>query len=318
MTNPEMKHLESFLAVAEEGNFTRAALRMHITQPPVTLRVRELEAMLKVSLFDRTTRRVRLTPAGRVLLEKLQGTMQSLHAALEASKLAEQGIVGTLRVGYTGIASNSVLPQLLSLFGLHYPKIALDFLGPCTTGELLLALLNQEVDVALCFMPVEDKRLESRRLRPTELMLALPNRHPLARKKEILVSDLVEEPFVTYPASGGFHLRAAVDAECARAGFRPRVVKEARWTQTLVCLVAGGMGISIVPGEPRTRGMVEGVTFRPFIPSQAPLYHGIAWRKDDTSPFVANFLSVSHKAFPLTSQSTGSKARRRAGKPRER
>jgi DNA-binding transcriptional LysR family regulator len=142
----------------------------------------------------------------------------------------------------------------------------------------------------------------------------------LARTKKILVKDLAEEPFVTYPASGGFHLRAKVDAECAHAGFRPRVVKEERWTQTPVCLVAGGMGISIVPGEPRTRGMVEGVTFRTFIPSQAPLYHGIVWRKDDTSPFVANFLSVSHKAFPsdLTFQSSGSRARRRAGKPQEK
>ena len=297
MADLEMKHLESFLAVAEEGSFTRAALRMNITQPPITLRVKELEAILKVSLFERTTRRVRLTSAGRVLLEKLRSTMQSLEAALEASKLAGQGIVGTLRVGYTGIASNSVLPKLLNMFGLLYPKIALDFLGPCTTGEVLLALLNQEIDIGLCFLPVEDKRLASRRLRATELMLALPNRHPLAQVKNIRIQDLAEEPFVTYPAKGGFHLRAAVDAECARAGFRPRVVKEERWTQTLVCLVAGGMGISIVPGEPRTSGMVEGVTFRALAPSQSPLYHGIVWRKGDPSPYVANFLKVAHKAF---------------------
>ena len=225
--------------------------------------------------------------------------MQSLNAAVEASRLTARGLVGGLRVGYTGIASNSVLPQILSKFGSVYPKIALDFLGPSTTGEVEIALLNQEIDVGLCFLPVGDTRLESRRLRVTEMALALPDRHPLARTKKISLKDLAQEPFVTYPATGGFHLRAVVDAECARAGFRPRVVKESRWTQTLVCLAAGGVGVSIVPREQRTWAMVEGVTFRPLPPSQAPLYHGIVWRKDDASPFVANFLALAQKVFPL-------------------
>jgi DNA-binding transcriptional LysR family regulator len=297
MNGLEMKHLEFFVAVAEEGSFTRAALRLHITQPPLSLRIKQLEAMLKITLFDRTTRRVRLTSAGRVFLEKIQDTMQSLNAAVEASRLTARGLLGSLRVGYTGIASDSVLPQLLSMFGSLYPKIALEFLGPCTTGEVALSLLDEEIDVALCFLPLGEKRLESRRLRATELALVLPDRHPLARTIKISLKDLAEEPFVTYPASGGFHLRAAVDAECLRAGFRPRVVKDSRWTQTLLCLVAAGVGVAIVPKEQQARGM-EGVTFRALIPSQAPLYHGIVWRKDDTNPFVANFLAVAQKAFP--------------------
>jgi len=315
MSALEMKHLESFVAVAEEGSFTRAALRLHITQPPLSLRIKELEAALKVSLFDRTTRRVRLTAAGQVFLERIRSTMQSLNAAVEASRLTARGVVGSLRVGYTGIASNSVLPQILSKFGSVYPKMSLDFLGPSTTGEVEIALLNQEIDVGLCFLPVGDTRIESRRLRVTEMVLALPDRHPLARTKKLSLADLAEEPFVSYPASGGFHLRAAVDAECARTGFRPRVVKESRWTQTLVCLVAGGVGVSIVPREQRTWAMVEGVTFRSLPPSQEPLYHGIVWRRGDASPFVANFLAVAQKVFPGKKGRSNFKVDRRNWKP---
>jgi DNA-binding transcriptional LysR family regulator len=253
--------------------------------------------MLKVKLFDRTTRHVRLTPAGKMFLEKLQVTMQSLHAAVEASRQVEQGVVGRLRVGYTGIASDLVLPRLIGEFASLHPQVALDVIGPSATGELELSLINEEIDAALCFLPLSHKRLQSRTLLVTELALVLPARHVLARAKKVLLHDVAEEAFVSYPAIGGFHLRAAVDAECTRAGFRPRVVRESRWTQTLLCLVAAGVGVAIVPREQQARG-IEGVTFQTLRPSQTPLHHGIAWRKDDTSPFVANFLAVAHKAFP--------------------
>ena len=297
MNNLEIRHLESFLVLAEEGNFGRAALRLNITQPPLTQRIKELEEILKVSLFDRTTRRVQITAAGRVFLEKVRATMQSLDIAVEASRLTERGVIGRLRVGYTGIASDSVLPQLVSRFGALYPKIALEFVGPCTTGETVLSLLNNETDVALCFLPITDMRLNSRRLTSTDLVLVLPNLHPLARKKSVSVKDVAEEPFVGYPADRGFRLRTAIDTECARAGFRARVVTESRWTQSLLCLVAAGVGVAIVPREQKVRG-VAGVVFRSLKPSQLPLDHGIIWRSDDQSPLVASFLAVAQEKFP--------------------
>jgi DNA-binding transcriptional LysR family regulator len=299
MSDLEIRHLESFLVVAEEGSFTRAALRLHISQPPLSLRIKELEAILKVVLFDRTTRRVRLTAAGRMFLEKIRATMQSLHAAVVAARQVEQGVVGRLRVGYTGIASDSVLPRLIGKFGSLYPEVALDILGPSASGELSLSLLNEEIDIALCFLPPPHPRLASRTLVATEMALVLPDKHPMAHAKKVLLQKLAEEPFVTYPAGGGFHLRMAVDAVCTQAGFRPKVVKESRWTQTLLCLVAAGVGVAIVPREQQARG-IAGVTFRALHPSQAPLHHGIVWRKDDTSPFVANFLAVAQKTFPGT------------------
>ncbi|MGA2992258.1 MAG: LysR family transcriptional regulator [Candidatus Korobacteraceae bacterium] len=297
MSDLEMRHLESFLAVAEEGSFTRAALRLHITQPPLSLRIRELEAMLKLTLFDRTTRRVRLTSAGQMFLEKVQVMMQALNTAVAAARQVDQGVMGRLRVGFTSIASDSVLPRLIREFHSLYSKIALDIVGPSTTGQLGLSLLNNEIDCALCFLPLADERLQSRTLITTELALVLPDNHRLARARRVSLKDVAEEPFVTYPANGGSHLRAAVDAEWARAGYRPKIVRESRWSQTLLCLVAAGIGIAILPKEQQKRG-IEGLKFLPLHPTQAPVHHGIVWRKGDTNPSVGNFLSVAQKSFP--------------------
>jgi len=293
----ELRHLESFLAVAEAGNFTRAALRLNIAQPPLSRRIKELEAMLKASLFDRTTRHVRLTLAGRMFLENLRGTMQSLNSAVAAVRQAEQGLIGSLRVGYTGIASDSILPRLIRKFRTLYPRVAMDIVGPLPAGELTLSLLNEEIDVAVCFLPPPNKRLESHTLIITELVLVLSDRHKLARAQRVWLKDVAEESFVAYPANEGFSLRAAVDAECARAGFRPRVVRESRWSRTLLCLAAAGVGVAIVPKEQQRLGM-EGVTFHQLYPSQLPLHQGVVWRKGDDNPLLGNFIAVAERSFP--------------------
>jgi DNA-binding transcriptional LysR family regulator len=296
MSDLEMRHLESFVVVAEEKNFSRAALRLHITQPPLSVRIKELEAILKVKLFDRTSKHVRLTAAGEIFRKRLQVAMHALDAAIEASRQIEQGVVGRLRVGYTGIARDLLLPRLLGKFGSLHPKVALDIVGPSATEDLELLLIKEEIDVALCFLPPPDKGLESRTLLITELTLVLPDRHPLARAKNLSLKDVAGEPFVSYPANRGFHLRAAIDAQCAQAGFRARVVKESRWSQSLLCLVAAGVGIAIVP-KGRQASRIEGVTFRALHPPLLPLYQGIAWRKGDRSPIVASFLALADKTI---------------------
>ena len=303
MSELELRHLESFLAVAEEGQFTRAASRLHIAQPPLSRRIKELETVLRASLFDRTTRHVRLTLAGRIFLEKVQVTMQALNLAMAAVRQAEQGIIGSLRVGYTGIASDSILPRLIHEFRTLHPKVGLDILGPFTAGELALSLLNEEIDAAVCFLPPPNKRLESRTLIVTELVLVLSDRHPLARARRVSLRDVAEESFVTYPANEGFSLRAAVDAVCARAGFRPRVVRESRWSRTLLCLVAADVGVAIVPKEQQKHGM-EGVNFHSLHPAQLPLHQGVVWRKGDTNPLVANLVAVAERSFPRNRKRT--------------
>ena len=232
-----------------------------------------------------------------MFLEKIQVTMQTLQAAVEATRQVGQGVVGHLRVGYTLIASNLLLPRLISAFGSLYPKVTVDLLGPSASGSLGSCLLKEEIDVALCFLPFPDDRLDWRKLFLVELALVLPERHPLAHARRVSLREVAEEPFVSYPAVGGFRLRAAVDAECARSGFRPRVVKESLSSQTLLCLVAAGVGVAIVPQDQQARS-IEGVRFRKLDPPQAPFPYGITWRKYDMSSHVANFLAVANRVFP--------------------
>lgn len=299
MKDLELRHLESFLVVAEEGSFTRAALRLHISQPPLSLRIQQLEALLKVKLFDRTSKYIRLTAAGRVFREELPVALNALEAAIESSRQAARGVVGSLRVGYTGITSDSVLPRLIRKFRSLHPKIALDVRGPSSTGELELRLINEEIDIALCFLPLPHKRLNSQTLVTTELAVVLPDTHPMAKTKKISLATLAEEPFIAYPATGGFHLRAASDAACARAGFRARVIKESRSPQSVLCLIAAGTGIAILPRAHKLRA-TEGLVFRELIPPMRPVQYGMAWRRDDDSPIVANFLAVATTLFSGT------------------
>ncbi|OPK10306.1 LysR substrate-binding domain-containing protein [Pseudomonas sp. VI4.1] len=292
----EMRHIETFLAVSEELSFTRAARRLHLSQPPLSLRIKELESELQVTLFERSTRSVALTPAGKVFLDKLNEAMKMLAGAVEASRQVERGIVGKLRIGYTGLATDLVLPRLIREFRDRHPAIGLDMLGPSPTGMMELALLNKEIDVALCFLPMRHAELESRTLITIELAVALPDRHPLAELTRVPVERLADEAFIAFPANEGFHLREATDAECFRAGFRARVVKESTASQTLLCHVAAGNGVAIMPFETQTRG-IEGVTFRPLSPKEAPLRFGMAWRQIDQSAALRQFLAVASDVF---------------------
>ncbi|MEN5064812.1 LysR substrate-binding domain-containing protein [Achromobacter aegrifaciens] len=287
----ELRHLQSFVVLATELNFTRAALRLHIAQPPLSQRIRELEDELGVKLFDRSTRKVTLTVAGRVFLDSIQPMFRQLDGAVEACRKAGRGETGNLRLGYTGRASHVRLPGLVRDCRRHYSDIALDIQGPLPTGELRLKLLDGTLDAALCFLPLEGKHIVSHEFMLSEFSIALADAHPLAAKAKLRVADLAQEPFIAYPSGKGFHLRGAMDAICLEAGFLPRVVRETEASQTLLCLVAAGTGVAIIPRDIESFNM-EGVVFRP-LPADAPkLQHGIAWLQTNRNPALGRLLAL--------------------------
>jgi DNA-binding transcriptional LysR family regulator len=293
----DMRHLEAFLTVAEEHSFTKAARRLHLSQPPVSLRIKELENELLVTLFERSTRSVALTPAGQVFFERVREVLVALESAVEASRRVARGITGRLRISYTGIGSDLVLPRLIRAFRARHPAVNLEIQGPSPSGPLELALLNGEIDVAVSFLPLRERDLATRTLATPRLGIALPDRHPLAGLKHVPVKRLKGEAFVAYPANKGFFLRQAIDAECIRAGFRPRVVKESPASQSLLCLVAAGTGVAIMPMENKWRG-TEGVVFRPLWPKERGLRYGLAWRRADRGAALRQFLAVAAEVFP--------------------
>jgi len=193
----ELRQLRSFLAVAQEMNFTRAALTLHIAQPPLSRQIRELEDALGTRLFERTTRSMSLTAAGTAFLAETQKLFQQLEYTVQAAHRAARGQQGDLRLGYTGRASQSLLPALLRKFHATYPDVSTHIDGPHPSGYLREKLLAGHVDVALCFLPVAGAALRSLQLMRTPLAIALPTTHALAARRAVQIQDLRTESFVS-------------------------------------------------------------------------------------------------------------------------
>jgi len=290
----EMRHLRSFVAVAEESSFSRAALRLHIAQPPLSRRIRELEAELNLKLFSRNTRSVSLTEAGRVYLEHIRPMLESLDRAAEAALRAERGETGRLRLGYTGRASQEHLPGLLNRFRRAFPDVSLDIRGPYPSGTLRLELLERRLDAVLCFLPISGPGILSQVFTESKFAVALPDSHRHAHARQLPLAALRNEPFVAYPSGKLFHLRQAMDQICMDAGFVPHVVRESEASQTLLCLIAAGVGIGIMPQEIKALA-VEGVVFRSLPRSARRIQHGLAWLHDNSNPVLRKLLRVARE-----------------------
>ncbi|WP_353234751.1 LysR substrate-binding domain-containing protein [Diaphorobacter ruginosibacter] len=288
----ELRHLRGFLAVAQEQSFTRAAGKLHMAQPPLSQRIRELEEELGVKLFERCTRSVHLTRAGESFLEGVQSIFLQLDKAVEAARQVERGESGLLRVGYTGRASQQLLPRLVLSFRQRYPQVQLDIQGPHPTGLLRSRLLEGQLDVALCFLPLGDAQIDTRSFISSEFMLALPASHPLAAREHVPLAMLAGEPFVGYPSHQGFHLRDGMDAACRDAGFTPHVVHESETSQVLICHIAAGTGVSVIPAELQALEHLGGVVFKSLGVDAPRLQHGMAWLRSNRNPALRNLLGL--------------------------
>lgn len=288
----ELKHLLSFVAVAQEQSFTRAANRLHIAQPPLSQRIRQLEEELGVQLFLRTTRTVALSAAGQAYYDAITPLLSQLDMAAQACQRVARGESGVLRVGYSGRASHSLLPQLMLTFRTQFPAVVFDLVGPHPTGALRTKLLDRQLDLALCYLPLTGKGVCTRSVTMTEFSLVLPSTHRFAAMERVHLETLAQEPFVAYPSNLGFHLRQAMDDACQRAGFVPNVVRENESSLALLCLVAAGTGISILPSELAQQEPIAGIVFKPLGMTASRLQHGMAWLDENPNPALRNLLSL--------------------------
>jgi len=289
----ELRHVRSFVAVAEELHFGRAAKRLGIAQPPLSQQIKRLEAELGVVLFHRTRRRVELTEAGRALLEEGRRLLAQAERTEQAAQRAHRGEVGRLEVGFVGSATYGPLPAILRAYRAAYPDVDLG-LRQLTTAEQVAALLEGGIGVGLLRPPAPAAVgvLAVETVQREEVLVALPQSHLLADWRRIPAAELAEEPFVLFPRAAGPGLYDQIVAICGRAGFVPTVAQEATEMATIIGLVAGGLGVSLVPASVRRLARPD-VAFRPLDPPTPPaLELAVAWRRGDPSAVLRGFLAT--------------------------
>lgn len=256
----ELRQLRYFLVVADELHFARAAERLHMTQPPLTVAIRRLERELGVQLFDRTTRSVALTAAGQAFRERVQAAVADLDDAAGDVADVAAGKSGKIRVGFVSSASYTAVPEAIRAFRQQRPRIDL-MLNPLTSGEQIEQLLEGNLDLGLIRDPGDVPGLNLELLSTEDLVVVLPESHPLAAATEIRPRDLEGEPMILFP----YRLMPGFVARVLRLfdslPTPPNVVQQAIHQETVLGLVAAGLGISVLP-ESVQRFQMPGVTTR--------------------------------------------------------
>jgi DNA-binding transcriptional LysR family regulator len=291
----DLKQLKYFLAVAEEKSFSRAAERLHISQPPLSQQIMKLESELGVRLFTRTTRSFELTVAGRALMVEAAELLGKMRMTIDTIRQIDRGEVGRLRVGIVGSAMWGPIPGLLEQFQSQFPRVTwtIHELGPNDQWE---ALRNKQIDVGFWREPrIEPDVLKQANLRQElcfreQFCVAVNERHALAGRASIALPEIAGEPMLTLHLDQSAEPRYLIQC-CVNAGFEPTIFQEAAEPQTLLAMVGAGLGVALMP-ETTSRIGWPGVRFLP-IHAHAPsanLY--ISYPAQDDAPVVRAFLKI--------------------------
>jgi len=240
----EMQQLRYVVAVARNGNFSRAAEQCHVAQPSLSQQIQKLEDELGERLFDRMKREVRLTPHGEAFLRRAVRILEEVDAAKREMTDAQDLLRGTLTIGVLPTIAPYLLPQVMAQFAEMFPGVE-TVVQEDTTARLLKLAHGYEIDFALASQPIRDERLEVKELFSEELLLALPPGHPLARKRSVTVADLAGESLIVLKE--GHCLGDQVLDFCDRRDVKPKISFRSAQLETVQALVAAGLGISLIP-----------------------------------------------------------------------
>lgn len=289
----ELRTLRYFVTLAEELHFGRAARRLAITQPPLSLAIRGLEEELGVLLFARTRRHVALTHAGAAFLEQARSVLARAAEAVETARAADRGEVGRLALGFMSASIYTLLPPVLREFAARHPGVRLE-LRELTLPQQFDALRGGDLDAGFVRPPVTDAELASQLLLQEPLVAALPAGHPCTARRRLRVTRLAEEPFVMFQRAPGLVLHDVVLGYCLRHGVAPRVAQEASQTHAVVGLVSAGIGVALVPASAQALRL-RGVEFRPLAERSPAVGTCLAWRRDDPSPALKAFVATARR-----------------------
>jgi DNA-binding transcriptional LysR family regulator len=295
--NIELRQLRYFVAVAEEMHFGRAAVRLHMTQPPLSQTIQSLEASLGTPLFHRTQRSVSLTPAGLALLPEARRILLQAESLPDIARRAAAGESGRLSLAFVSTADYSILPPFLREFRERYPQVQID-LREATTDVQLEELIQGRIDVGLLIPPLPDKTktdLEYAPVLSEPLILAAPKGLKALRGKNVVaLKTLSDMPLIIFPRRIAPAFHDAILTCFHDAGLTPRIGQEAIQMQTIVGLVSAGMGIALVPQSVSNLNR-PGVEYKPLTGKTPLVETGLAWRRDNSSPVLRAFLDLLRK-----------------------
>jgi DNA-binding transcriptional LysR family regulator len=239
--------LESFVVLAEELHFTRAAVRLNVAQPALTKRIRQLEDAFGVPLFVRTRRRVQVTSEGELLLERTRELLRGAADLAAAAERLKHGESGRLRIGFSPSAPHQVLPVLVQRFRAEHPDVRLE-LTEAASDRQIQQLVDGEIDVGILRPPPDcPASLVCTVCFEEPFVVVLPRDHALAKRRRLALIDLKNEPFVMVDRRLAAGVHQQLLAACAAAGFTPRIVQEAVHVHAVIALVAAGCGVALLP-----------------------------------------------------------------------
>ncbi|MET0267418.1 MAG: LysR family transcriptional regulator [Duganella sp.] len=317
----ELRQLRYFITVAEELHFGRAALRLHMTQPPLSQTIAALEELLGAMLFERNRRGVALTPAGTALLPEARRLLAQAQELPQLVQRAAAGEVGKLTLAFVSSADYSVLPPFLQAYRAAYPQVQIT-LQEATSDVQLDDLLQQRIDAGLLIPPLPDKARTELDYLPVlrePLVLALPSAvlagipgaghpgagHPGAglpaprRRGKISLDQLPALPLIIFPRAISPALYDAILSVFRDAGITPAIGQQAIQMQTIVGLVSAGMGMALVP-QSVCNLKRPGVEYRALAAASPLVETGLAWRRDNASPVLRGFLELLKKELRKT------------------
>jgi len=291
----ELRQLRYFVVIADEGNFSRAAERLRISQPPLSTQIKSLEEELGVPLFNRSNRGVSLTAAGAVFAEEARAVLARLEHARNKALQTDRGDVGLLSIGFVSIADYSILPPTLKSFRTRFPLVEVE-LHELTTDAQVRELRAGRLDLGIGLAPVDEPDLEFEAVLHEELLLAVPTTHRAAKTAGALdLRTLAKENFIIPPRELAPGLYDLILSHCRSFGFTPRITQHARQMQTVIGLVSSGMGIALVPSSLRNLRRT-GVQYRQLRGKAPVIDLGILRVRGSESPPRERFIETLRAA----------------------
>lgn len=299
----ELRHLRYFVSVAEELNISRAAARLHVSQPPLSRQIHDLEEEVGAALFERTNRKLKLTLAGEYFLQEAKKILSQAQRAARVAKAVANGQAGKITIAFLSPLGGMFLPRVIRSFRHKFPLVDVDLLEMVPRKQLE-TLLDNQVDLAFVAKAEVESANEFafERVMEVELRVALALEHPLAKARRIPLAKLGEERFVMLQRSAAPATHELLLRLCRSAGFEPNVVKQSDRAQSILDLVAAGVGVSIVP-EHFERYQTD-LVLRPLIPRPPTVPLCMVWRRSDTSSVLHSLRGMIRQHFGHRSRNT--------------